>query len=100
MQLAAAVCGIFFFPFLEVMNKMRETNNGGLYLDTSAHLILRFLVSQSASDMCCTLSLRVVLNVSHVDVVFMIYCVNIAFTLSELLIFRIVYTIGLLKHGM
>jgi hypothetical protein len=69
---------------------MRDTNDGGWVLDASAHLLSHALVSQSASISCCTLARVVVLFV------FMVYCVNVVFAWSRLLIFSIT---GVLIHG-
>jgi hypothetical protein len=68
---------------------MSDIKDGGWVLDASAHLLSRALVSQSASITFCRLSRAVVLNVS---IVFMIYCVNVVFTWSILLVFSIRYT--------
>jgi hypothetical protein len=78
---------------------MRDTNDGSWVLDASAHLLSRALVSQSASVTCCTLARVLLLFVLRINIVFMVYCVNVKFRWSKLLVFIIRYTNGVLKHG-
>jgi hypothetical protein len=63
----------------ECLIKMRDTNDGDRVLAVSAHVLSRALMSQSASVTCCTLARVVVLFVLHVNIVFVVYCVNIVF---------------------
>jgi hypothetical protein len=59
---------------------MCNKNNGGRVVDVYAHLLSHSLMSQSTSATWCMLAQVAVLFMLHVNIVFMVYCVNVMFT--------------------